>query len=77
MPLGGWSEDPKLKEVGEWYSEYARQYEPLMHIAFAKGLGWDKQRIDKLIAGSRYETSVAKTVHGWHEYRVIYGRKPE
>jgi len=77
LPMGGWPEDPKMREVGEWYGRYTKAYEPIYHIAFGKGLGWETERIDKLIQDIRNELAVTKKVHGWHEYRVIYGRRPE
>ena len=77
VPMGGWPADPKLHEVGEWYGRYSAQYEPLWRLAFGRGLGWDEARITKMLDGVREEVVESKRVHAWHEYRVVYGRKPE
>jgi hypothetical protein len=77
VPMGGWAKDPQLREFGGWYGEHIKQLQPLWDAAMGKGLGWSQEKIDGIVNGSRQEQFDKGTVRLWHEYWIIYGRKPE
>jgi hypothetical protein len=76
MPIGTWSKDRKLKEMGL----YQQQHMVLCLEAFTPGLfsrvlGWSKEEYQILISQVRREIYDPK-LHLYTQFCFTYGRKP-
>lgn len=75
-PTGGWSEDPKLKEIGQ-YSLLAVLSDIEGFILFMTTVqGWTREQVQIYIAHLRRELRAGK-YHVYYWQKVVWGRKPE
>ncbi|KAJ4243547.1 hypothetical protein NW757_011187 [Fusarium falciforme] len=76
-PIGGWAEDPRLKEVGQFAQAALEQdYEGYVLFMANMVLGWSKEEVSTYCAQLRREIRSGK-FHPFYRQRVVYGRKPE
>ncbi|KIW86683.1 uncharacterized protein Z519_12738 [Cladophialophora bantiana CBS 173.52] len=77
VPLGPWSRDPKLKEIGHiWKEAFSRQLQALSLKAFIKGLEWDYGEYEGFLAHVQNELEQWKRLHMRTTLHVIYAQKP-
>jgi len=75
-PLGPWPKDPKLKELGIWARAHTDAgLENWCLALLTRVLGWSYEQVQVHIAAARKDLW-DKSIHGIHEMRVVYGRKP-
>ncbi|KAI0473360.1 S-adenosyl-L-methionine-dependent methyltransferase [Xylariaceae sp. FL0804] len=76
-PLGGWSSDPKQREIG-LYGRYAleQDVEGFVVYMWSTVMGWSKEEIQVYAAHLRNELKSGKA-HAWFPHKVLIGRKPE
>lgn len=76
VPVGGWMEDPKWKEIGQWNALYLLEGLEGMALFILKNvLGWKYEEIQVYVANMRKAIKDPKN-HGYYEIVVVYGRKP-
>ncbi|KAL2670037.1 hypothetical protein Neosp_014917 [[Neocosmospora] mangrovei] len=76
-PIGGWAEDPRLKDIGQFAQAALEQdYEGYVLFMANMVLGWSKQEVSTYCAQLRREIRSGK-FHPFYRQRVVYGRKPE
>ncbi|RSL41968.1 hypothetical protein CEP53_012453 [Fusarium sp. AF-6] len=76
-PIGGWAEDPRLKEIGQFAQAALEQdYEGYVLFMANMVLGWSKGEVSTYCAQLRREIRSSK-FHPFYRQRVVYGRKPE
>ena len=75
-PLGRWSKEPKLKELGMYVQAMAiESVEPYTLAILTRAKGWTVDECRVLIAKVHQELK-DKNNHGYDKYRFTYGRKP-
>ncbi|OJD39837.1 sam dependent methyltransferase [Diplodia corticola] len=77
VPIGPWSSDPRLKEIGKWHLLYCFQgAEGWAMYLCTHVLGWKYEEVQVLVA--RFRAAIrSRKVHAYYTYSVVYGRKPE
>ncbi|GME36879.1 sam dependent methyltransferase [Neofusicoccum parvum] len=77
VPIGPWSSDPKMKEIGKWHLLYCFQgAEGWAMYLCTHVLGWKFEEVQVLVA--RYRAAIRnRKNHVYYTYSVVYGRKPE
>jgi SAM-dependent methyltransferase len=75
-PLGGWAQDPKLKQCG-LYAHLALDQDIEGYVLFmwSTVMGWSTEAIHVFIAHLRRQLR-DKNVHAMFRMRVVYGQKP-
>ncbi|KAH6719500.1 S-adenosyl-L-methionine-dependent methyltransferase [Leptodontidium sp. MPI-SDFR-AT-0119] len=76
LPIGGWSNDPRLKEIGKWnqlYWEYGIEAWSL--ALMTRVLGWSYNEVQVYLAQMRKGLKDCDT-HAYHFFNVVYARKP-
>lgn len=77
MPVGGWSSDPKMKEIGRWNALYFQQgIEGMCLFLLNKIMGWQYEEVQVYIAKLR-SALFSEKLHPYYEIYAAYGRKPE
>ncbi|KAK3357809.1 S-adenosyl-L-methionine-dependent methyltransferase [Lasiosphaeria hispida] len=75
VPSGGWSKDPKEKELGIW-AQHAVESDIEGFILFlTTTLGWTKEQTGVYIAHMRKELRSLKH-HVYYYQKVVWGKKP-
>ncbi|KAI1035395.1 hypothetical protein LB504_005937 [Fusarium proliferatum] len=75
VPIGGWPEDPKLKEAGQYFQAAILQDVEGTLTFIANLLGWSKEEIHVFAARYRREIR-SKKVHGYFRGKVVWAQKP-
>ncbi|KAK0711788.1 S-adenosyl-L-methionine-dependent methyltransferase [Lasiosphaeris hirsuta] len=76
VPSGGWSKDPREKELGIW-AQHAVESDVEGFILFlTTTLGWTKEQTGVYIAHLRKELRSLKH-HVYYYQKVVWGKKPE
>ncbi|KAH9212788.1 S-adenosyl-L-methionine-dependent methyltransferase [Leptodontidium sp. 2 PMI_412] len=77
MPLGGWSSDPKLKEIGRWNALYFQEgIEGMCLYLLNVVMGWTYEEVQVYMAKLR-SALFGRKLHPYYEIYVVYGQKPE
>lgn len=77
VPLGGWAQDARLKEVGEFVKlTIENDIEGYTLFMWNNILGWSKDEYQIFLMSMR-KCLKNKSIHGWMNLRFVYGRKPE
>jgi SAM-dependent methyltransferase len=75
-PIGPWAKDAKLKEIGLWTRAHLDAGLEGWSLRGLTGLlGWTREEVLAYCAGMRRDMEDPK-LHGIHEMRVVYARKP-
>ncbi len=75
-PIGPWMEGKKEQELGLWTRLHIEQgLENWCMAANTRILGWTREEVLVHIAHVRRDLK-RRDIHGYHEMRVVYGRKP-
>jgi len=76
MPLGGWPQDPKSKQIGQ-FSRLAFELDMEGYVLYmwSSVMGWSPEEIQLYLAHLRRQLR-DKSVHAWMLHRIVYGRKP-
>ncbi|KAF9772527.1 hypothetical protein IL306_009769, partial [Fusarium sp. DS 682] len=75
VPIGGWPEDPKLKEAGQYFQAAILHDVEGTLMFIANLLGWTKEEIHVFAAQYRREIR-SKKVHGYFRAKVVWAQKP-
>ncbi|KAJ9148454.1 methyltransferase [Pleurostoma richardsiae] len=76
VPIGGWTQDAKLKEIGQ-YVQVALEADYEGYVMYMAGLlGWTEEEVTVYCAQLRREIRSRK-YHPFYRQRVVWGRKPE
>jgi len=76
IPIGGWSSDAKLKEIGKYNALYWNEgIDGWCTYLLTRYLGWQIEEVTIYIAKMRNMLR-NKNIHGYHDASVVYGRKP-
>ncbi|XTI92278.1 S-adenosyl-L-methionine-dependent methyltransferase [Cenococcum geophilum] len=76
VPLGGWSSDPKLRELGRWNLLHCYQgAEGWGLFLLTRVLEWSLAEANVFIAKFKDGLKDRKT-HAYYEVTVVYGQKP-
>ncbi|KAI1251245.1 hypothetical protein MGN70_008309 [Eutypa lata] len=75
-PIGGWAEDLRLREVGE-FAQMCIEADIEGYVLFVchTVLGWSKEEVSVFVAHWRRQVRSKKT-HAFYRQRVVWGRKP-
>ncbi|KAI0112833.1 S-adenosyl-L-methionine-dependent methyltransferase [Daldinia grandis] len=77
MPCHGWPRDPKLQQAGLlMFAMLDQSLEGFCLYLFSKALGWTAEEILLFVAKYRAELK-KKSLCGWLQVTIVYGRKPE
>ncbi|CEJ54314.1 hypothetical protein PMG11_00632 [Penicillium brasilianum] len=77
LPQSPWPKDPKLKELGRYHQLNMLEAMPTYSYAlFTRMLGWDRNRIEALLAGVRHELKDLSN-HLYSKVHMVYGQRPE
>lgn len=75
-PTGGWSKDPKMKEIG-LYSQLAVLQDIEGFILFMTTVQkWTREQVQVYMAHLRRELKAGK-YHVYYWQKIVWGRKPE
>jgi hypothetical protein len=75
-PIGTWPKDPKMKELGAWTRAHLNAGLEGWTLRVLTGLlGWSREEVLAYCAGMREDMRNPK-LHGVHEMRVVFARKP-
>ena len=75
MPVSGWPEDPKLKQVGLCAcAAIVSDIEGVIQFHFQL-MGWTKEEIAVFAAHLRQEMRGQK-IHGYWRWKCVYAQKP-
>lgn len=75
MPISGWPEDPKLREIGQ-FSRAAIENDIEGIVGFsATQLGWSREQIAVYAAHLRRELR-SRQVHAYYRSNVAWAQKP-
>ncbi|PLN80420.1 methyltransferase [Aspergillus taichungensis] len=75
LPQSPWPKDPKLKEIGRYHQ--VNMFEamgPYTYALFTRVLGWPRERIEALVAGSKNELKDLSN-HLYTKVHVVYGQR--
>lgn len=76
VPVGRWSPDPKMKEIGHYQAMNVREWLESSSLAvFTRILGWTTQELDVLFTAVRNDFADPQS-HLYFQVRFVYGRKP-
>ncbi|KFZ00045.1 hypothetical protein V500_01200 [Pseudogymnoascus sp. VKM F-4518 (FW-2643)] len=76
VPVGGWMEDKKWKEIGRWNLLYLSEgLEGMALFILMKVLNWEYTEVQALLGRMR-SALMDKENHGYYEIHTVYGRKP-
>ncbi|KAF2454064.1 S-adenosyl-L-methionine-dependent methyltransferase [Lineolata rhizophorae] len=76
LPVGPWSSDPKMKELGRWnYLHCLQGAEGWALFLLTHVMGWRVEEVMALVAKFKSELKNKKN-HAYFEIAVVYGRKP-
>lgn len=76
LPIGSWSVDPHLREIGRWNEVRWRQgIEGWSLDLFTRILGWSPLMVRIHLSKMRMALNDRK-IHAYHIVNVVYGRKP-
>ncbi|RMY76253.1 hypothetical protein D0863_02088 [Hortaea werneckii] len=76
-PVGPWSTDPKLKEIGRWnLLNWEEGMEGWVMAAYTRVLGWTYQQVQDWLQEVRKALRDRKH-NVYHEVRLVYARKPQ
>ncbi|KAJ9136622.1 hypothetical protein NKR23_g9742 [Pleurostoma richardsiae] len=77
IPIGGWAEDEKLKEMGS-VSQVSLGSDLEGYVSFMANLllGWNTEQVIVYCAQFRRELRSGKC-HSYYNQRCVWGRKPE
>ncbi|KAK2863649.1 hypothetical protein FQN49_004129 [Arthroderma sp. PD_2] len=76
VPLGRWSADPQMKEIGRYQALNIREWLESGSLAvFTRILGWTMEELDVLFTAVRNDFADPHS-HLYAQVRFIYGRKP-
>ncbi|KAF2139284.1 uncharacterized protein K452DRAFT_289833 [Aplosporella prunicola CBS 121167] len=76
MPVGPWSSDPKLKEVGKWHLiECFQGLEGWAMALLTRVMGWSPEEVQVFLARARTGLKDRK-VHAYTSVSICYGKKP-
>ncbi|KAJ5678962.1 methyltransferase [Penicillium macrosclerotiorum] len=77
LPQSPWPKDPKLKELGRYHQlNMLEAMGPYSYALFTRVLGWDRVRIEALLAGVRHELRDLSN-HLYSKVHIIYGQRPK
>ncbi|KAL9532416.1 Methyltransferase [Sphaerulina musiva] len=75
-PIGPWSSDPRLKEIGRWnLLNWEEGMEGWVIAPYTRVLGWSAADVQEWLAEIRKALRDRKK-HVYHEVRLVYARKP-
>ncbi|KAK2743906.1 hypothetical protein FQN57_004529 [Myotisia sp. PD_48] len=75
-PIGPWSSEPRMKEIGRFYRDYWDYgLEGWVMAPATRHLGWPVEHVREMIAEAR-EAIYDPNTHVYYEITVVYGRKP-
>ncbi|KAM5347371.1 hypothetical protein ACJ41O_010376 [Fusarium nematophilum] len=75
VPIGGWPQDSKLKEAGQYFQAAILQDIEGTLMFIANLLGWSKAEID--VFGAHYRREIkSKKIHGYFLQKVVWAQKP-
>ncbi|KAL8965023.1 MAG: hypothetical protein Q9197_006707 [Variospora fuerteventurae] len=75
-PVGAWSNDPRLKELGKWNLLHWQQgLESWTLRSFTKRMGWSYEAVKKWNADV-HRTLKERKHHAYQDVSVVYARKP-
>ncbi|RDL31137.1 Uncharacterized protein BP5553_09926 [Venustampulla echinocandica] len=76
MPIGPWSKDPHLKQIGLWNQLHWQEgIEGWSMALLTRVLGWSYTEVQAYL-GKMREALVDRRIHAYHVINVVYGRKP-
>lgn len=82
LPLGGWSSDPKLKEVGKLeLLEWLEGIEGWAMALLTRVMGWEYEEVVKFLGDMRTALKTRKAddgtpIHVYNRATTVWGRKP-
>lgn len=76
VPSGGWSADPKLKEIGLFAQMAVHQDIEGFILFLTVALKWSEEQVQVYMAHLRREFRAGK-FHAYYWQKVVWGRKPE
>ncbi|KAH6987130.1 S-adenosyl-L-methionine-dependent methyltransferase [Ilyonectria destructans] len=75
VPIGTWSQDPVLKEAGQYFQAAILQDIEGTLLFIAHLLGWSKEEIG--LFGAHYRREIrSKSIHAYFKQKVVWARKP-
>jgi len=75
-PLGGWPADPRLRELGQWaLLGFLSGLEGYTLATLTRVLDWSVNEVHVFLAQVRSAIR-DRSLHSYHEVRVVYGQKP-
>lgn len=75
-PIGSWSKDERLKNIGLWNRRnWEDGAEGWLMAMYTRGLGWTKEQVLQYVAELK-RACRDKSLRVYHEVKVVYGRKP-
>ncbi|KAK2800848.1 hypothetical protein FQN50_007989 [Emmonsiellopsis sp. PD_5] len=76
IPLGGWSSDPRLKELGKWnYVHCDQGIEGWAMALLTRVMKWSFEEVQAFLGEVRAAMK-DKKLHAYFEGSAVYGRKP-
>ncbi|KAH8598461.1 S-adenosyl-L-methionine-dependent methyltransferase [Bisporella sp. PMI_857] len=76
LPVGGWSSDPKYKELGRWNLLHCDQgIEGWAMALLTRVMGWKYAEVQAFLGWMRTGLRNRNT-HAYYNVTVVYGRKP-
>jgi SAM-dependent methyltransferase len=76
MPIGKWPKNPLLKKVGLYLLAVILDgLEGISLGPLCRGLGWQKQEVDVLLAEVRTDLKNS-SIHSYYSMHTVYGQKP-
>ncbi|PGH14547.1 hypothetical protein AJ80_05867 [Polytolypa hystricis UAMH7299] len=75
-PVGPWSSDPRMKEIGRWMRQFWEHgMEGWVLALCTRHLEWEIEDVRSLISKTREALHDPK-IHAYFEVSIVYGRKP-
>ncbi|KFY49355.1 hypothetical protein V496_10057 [Pseudogymnoascus sp. VKM F-4515 (FW-2607)] len=76
LPVGGWSSDPRYRELGRWNLLHCEQgIEGWAMALLTRVMGWDYAEVQAFLAWMRTGLRNRRT-HAYYNVSVVYGQKP-
>ncbi|MCJ1257875.1 hypothetical protein MMC24_005703 [Lignoscripta atroalba] len=77
-PVGPWSKDPKLKELGKWSQLHLLEgLEGMVMALLTRVMGWELTEVQAWLGKMRAALeNKGKKYHAYHDVKFVYGRKP-
>ncbi|BCS17505.1 class I SAM-dependent methyltransferase [Aspergillus puulaauensis] len=77
VPIGGWASDKRLKQLGLYNRlQWEEGVEGWCMFLLTAVLGWSREEVELYLSRTRKALRNPK-IHGYQEFTVVYGRKPE